>query len=41
MSIGDAIIAASASQYKLILMTANTKDFNHIEKLKLIDPLEI
>lgn len=41
MSLGDAIIAATASLYKFTLVTANTKDFKHIEKLKLINPLEI
>lgn len=38
MSVGDAIIAATARQHKLILMTANTKDFKHIENLELINP---
>jgi len=41
MSLGDAIIAATASLYKFNLVTANTKDFKHIEKLKLINPIEI
>lgn len=41
MSLGDAIIAATASLYKFTLVTANTKDFKHIEKLKLVNPLEI
>lgn len=41
MSLGDAIIAATASLYKFTLVTANTKDFNHIEKLELINPLAI
>lgn len=39
MSLGDAIIAATASLYKFTLVTANTKIFNHIEKLELINPL--
>lgn len=38
MSVGDAIIAATARQHKLILMTANTKDFKHIENFEIINP---
>ncbi|MGX1023103.1 type II toxin-antitoxin system VapC family toxin [Flavobacterium sp. CS20] len=41
MSIGDAIIATIAINHKLPLSTANTKDFQHIEKLDLVNPLEI
>ena len=41
MSVGDAIIAATASVHKLPLATANTKDFNHLEGLELINPLAI
>lgn len=41
MSIGDAIIAATAIVYELPLVTANSKDFKHIEKLELINPLTI
>lgn len=41
MSLGDAIIAATASLYKFTLVTANTKDFKHIEKLKLINSQEM
>lgn len=41
MSLGDAIIAATAKVHKLPLVTANTKDFNHIEGLELINPLAI
>lgn len=41
MSLGDAIIAAMALDEQLPLITANTKDFEHIEKLELIDPLSI
>lgn len=36
----DAIIAATALVYDLILITRNTKDFGSIEGLKVIDPLE-
>lgn len=41
MSIVDAIIAATSKVYELRLTTANSKDFKHIEKLKLIKSLEI
>lgn len=41
MSLGDAIIAATAIVYGLPLATANTKDFKHIEKIELINPIEI
>ena len=40
MSIGDAIIAATARRHDLPLMSANTKDFKHINQLELINPLE-
>lgn len=36
MSVGDAIIAATALINNLPLITANIKDFHHIENLKLI-----
>lgn len=39
MSLGDAIIAATALAHKLPLVTVNTKDFNHIEMLELINPM--
>ena len=39
MSLGDAIIAATALVYGLELWTANTKDFAGIEGLKLHNPL--
>lgn len=41
MSIGDAIIAATAIIYELPLATANSKDFKHIENVELINPLTI
>jgi predicted nucleic acid-binding protein len=41
ISIGDAIIAATALPNKLPLLTANTKDFRHLEELELLNPLEI
>ena len=39
MSIGDAIIGASAQVHELPLATANIKDFQHIKTIELIDPL--
>ena len=41
MSVGDAIIAATAIVYDLPLSTANSKDFKHIENLELINPLAV
>ena len=41
MSLGDAIIAATAKEHRLAIVTANTKDFKHIENLELINPLAI
>lgn len=41
MSLGDAIIAATATIQKLPLITANTKDFKHIHELDLIGLDEI
>ncbi|MGB3345464.1 MAG: PIN domain-containing protein [Aequorivita sp.] len=39
MSLGDAIIAATAITEKVSLITANLKDFENVEELILIDPL--
>ena len=39
MSLGDAIIAATAKKHRLSIVTANTKDFKHIENLEIINPL--
>jgi predicted nucleic acid-binding protein len=39
MSLGDAIIAATALEHNLVLWTANTRDFQHIEGLRLVNPL--
>ena len=39
MSLGDALIAGTALNVKLKLATHNTKDFEWIEELELIDPL--
>lgn len=41
MSIGDAIIAATAISNKLPLATANIKDFKHLEDLEIINPIEL
>jgi len=40
MSLGDALIAATASQHNLILATHNLKDFEWIKSLTIVDPLE-
>ena len=40
MSLGDSIIAATALEHNLSLWTANTEDFNHVEGLKLVNPIE-
>lgn len=39
MSLGDAIIAATALEHDMILWTANIDDFGHVEGLKLVNPL--
>jgi predicted nucleic acid-binding protein len=39
MSLGDAIIAATALEYDCELYTANEKDFSHIEGLRIHNPL--
>lgn len=41
MSVGDSIIAATALYHKLPLISANIKDFKHLESLELIDPIKI
>lgn len=38
-SLGDAIIAATAIQYRQTLVTHNSKDFTDIEGLAVFDPL--
>lgn len=37
----DAIIAATALVYDLVLITRNTRDFKNIEGLKLLDPFDL
>lgn len=39
VSLGDALIAATALDHKLTLITHNTKDFEWIENLVVYDPL--
>jgi predicted nucleic acid-binding protein len=38
MGLADAIIAATALEYGLPLVTRNVRDFNHIADLRLINP---
>ena len=40
MGLGDAIIAATALEHNLTLITRNTRDFRWIEGLDLQDPME-
>jgi predicted nucleic acid-binding protein len=39
MSLGDAIIAATALVHKLTLVTANVDDFQWIKELEIVNPL--
>lgn len=40
MSLGDAIIAATALVHGLALATNNVKDFQHIHAMRVINPLQ-
>lgn len=40
MTLGDAIVAASAIESNSVLWTANIQDFAHIDELKLHNPLK-
>lgn len=40
MSLGDAVIAATALEYRQTLATRNVDDFDWVEGLKVINPLE-
>ena len=40
MSLGDAIIAATATEYKQRLATRNTKDFAWAENIEVINPFD-
>jgi len=39
MSLGDAIVAATALEHRQTLVTRNSKDFDRVEGLKVVDPL--
>ncbi|NQZ10542.1 MAG: hypothetical protein HRT35_25595 [Algicola sp.] len=39
MSLGDAIIAATALEHHQTVVTHNVKDFEGIEGLKVVDPI--
>lgn len=41
MSAGDSIVAATALINDLPVVTANTRDFQHIEGLKLLNPVKM
>ncbi len=41
MSLGDSIIAATALEFDLSLVTRNTDDFKHITGLQLINPFPL
>jgi predicted nucleic acid-binding protein len=41
MKLGDAIIAATAIELHLILLTRNTNDFKAISGLQIINPHEV
>jgi len=40
MSLGDALVAATALQHNRTLVTRNTKDFRWIKGLSILDPLK-
>ena len=40
ISLGDAIIAATALDKKCVLYTRNTKDFKEIEGLEVVNPID-
>jgi predicted nucleic acid-binding protein len=40
IGLGDAIVAATALENDIELWTANTKDFEHIDNLKLHNPMK-
>jgi toxin FitB len=40
ISLGDAIIAATALEYRQTLITRNVKDFDWVDGLKVLDPFD-
>ncbi|MCI5208076.1 MAG: type II toxin-antitoxin system VapC family toxin [Candidatus Electrothrix sp. ATG2] len=40
MSLGDALVAATALEHHQTLLTRNLKDFEQVEGLKIVNPLE-
>ena len=40
ISLGDAIVAATAIEYNCELYTANDKDFSNVEGLRILNPLK-
>jgi predicted nucleic acid-binding protein len=40
MKLGDAIIAATALEFGLPLVTRNVDDFKHVAELEIINPFE-
>ena len=40
MSLGDAVIAATALYHKQPLVTRNIKDFDRVEGLDIVNPFE-
>lgn len=40
MSLGDAIVAATALEHDVELWTVNIEDFRHVENLRLANPLQ-
>ena len=41
IALGDALIAATALNYKISLITRNTKDFKNIKNLEVVNPFEV
>lgn len=41
IALGDAIIAATALVYNLVVISRNTSDFKNIKGLQIIDPYKI
>ncbi len=41
MSLGDAVIAATALVHGLTLVTRNVDDFRHIADLKILNPFDL